>query len=162
MYLDTIAQQCRNFLYSCGFGFILGLIFDVSEFIGSLFPQKKYITIARDIIYLVVCTFLMFLFNLSVSNGSFKFYIYSAAATGWFVYYFSVGSFTRSVRNTVSAVTKRIFRNMKSRILKFYKTYKDKKQKNFEKSKNSSDFLLQDDDLLLYNVRESTQRKEVE
>ncbi len=162
MYLDTIAQQCRNFLYSCGFGFLLGLIFDVSEFIGEFFPDKKYITVTRDIIYMVVCTFLMFLFNLSVGNGSFRFYIYAAAALGWFVYYFSVGSFTRSVRNAVSALVKRFFRKMKSFFSHFYKKHKEKKKKFLKKSKISSDLLLQDDDLLLYNNDELTQRKEVE
>lgn len=162
MYLDTIAQQCRNFLYSCGFGFLLGLIFDVSEFIGEFFPDKKYITVTRDIIYMVLCTFLMFLFNLSVGNGTFKFYIYAAAAIGWFVYYFSVGSFTRNVRNTVSFFVKRFFRTMKSHFFHLYKKHKEKKKKFFEKSKISSDFLLQDDDSLLYNNGVSTQWKEVE
>lgn len=152
MYLDTIGEQIRIFLYSCGFGFVLGFVFDISEFIGEFLPKKRSVTITRDVIYMVVITFATFLFNIAADNGNFKFYIYAAFAAGWFVYYFSVAGFSRRVRFTVSSFFKSFFKGIKLRR-------KKKTQKKSKKSKISSDLLLQDEDLLLYNKKDNSQQK---
>ncbi|MBQ7956535.1 MAG: spore cortex biosynthesis protein YabQ [Clostridia bacterium] len=149
MYLKTIGEQTVIFLYSCGFGFILGIIFDLFELAGEFLPRKKAIIFAKDIIYMVLCAFLSFLFSLAADNGSFRFYIYAAFPAGWFIYYFSVGSFTRRVRQTFSTF-------IRGRFLKFVRKTKEKNAKKFKKSKISSDLLLQDKDLMLYNKKDNS------
>ena len=85
MYLDTIGEQLRVFLYSCGFGFLLGVLFEVFMFFTLMLPRSKVVTFVTDFLYMVTCTFLMFIFGLSVHDGSFKFYVYAGAVIGWFV-----------------------------------------------------------------------------
>ncbi len=151
MYLDTIGDQSRVFLYSCGFGFLLGFLFDVFSFLGEFFPKKRGFIIARDFVYMVFCTFLMFLFGLSVHNGSFKFYVYAGAAIGWLIYYFSAGAFTRRVHFVITAAVKDFFRKFKRGILSFTSKIKEKRAKKLKKSEISSNLLLQDTETLLYN-----------
>lgn len=159
MYLDTIGEQSRVFLYSCGFGFLLGFLFDVFELTGEFLPKRKSFFVVRDIVYMVISTFLMFIFSLSVDNGSFKFYIYAAAVLGWFVYYFSVGSFTRSVRLTLSTFIKLIFKKIKKAISRIILKIKEKRVKKSKKSEISSNLLLQDNEMLLYNKKDNENTK---
>ena len=162
MYLDTIAEQAKIFFYSCGFGFLLGVLFDVFELAGDFFPKRKISFFVRDIAYMVICTFLMFLFNLAVGNGTFRLYIYASSAMGWVIYYVSVGSFTKGIRESVSLCLKSFFRISNRRFTALWGKLRKKKTKNPKKSKNSSDLLLQDDDLLLYNKKDNSSVKEVE
>lgn len=151
MYLDTIAEQSRVFLYSCGLGFLLGFLFDVFSFIGFFLPEKKGVTIARDFIYMVLCTFLMFIFGLVVHNGSFKLYVYAGAVLGWFVWFFSVGMFTRRISFKISEDICTAFSKFKRGILNFACKLKKKRAKKLKKSEISSNLLLQDEETLLYN-----------
>lgn len=148
MYLETIGEQSRIFLYSCGFGFVLGFLFSIFEFFGVFFRKNKTVTFIKDVIYMIVAAFSSFLFSLSVGNGNFKFYIYSAFAVGWLVYYFSVGTFERRFHDIIYSFLK-----------DFYKKIKDKKRKEkskkLKKSKFSSNLLLQDEDILLYNKKDN-------
>ncbi len=129
MYLDTIAEQGRNFLYSCGFGFLSGLLFEVFEIIGEFLPKKKIVFIVRDVAYMVICTFVIFLFNLTISNGIFKFYILSGIVAGWIVFYWSVGFALRYVREKISAFFKAIFRRFKKRIKRISEKRREKRAK---------------------------------
>lgn len=156
MYLDTIAQQGKNFLYSCGFGFLLGILFEVSEIIGELLPKKKFIYVVRDAAYMVLCTFLVFLFNLTISNGVFKFYVLSGVLLGWFAYYWSIGFVTRYIREKISLFLKGVFKRVKKKIEKISEKHREKKAKKVKKSEISSNLLLQDDDLLLYNKKDNS------
>ena len=161
MYLDTIAQQGKNFLSSCVFGFLLGLLFEVFEIAGEFLPKKKTIFMVRDITYMVLCTFLIFLFNLTISNGVFKFYVLSGIATGWIAFYWSIGFVLRCIRKKISSFFKSIFRVFKKRIKKISDKHRLKNAKKVKKSEISSNLLLQDDDLLLYNKKDNSQEKEV-
>ena len=151
MYLDTIGEQGRVFLYSCGFGFFLGFIFDVFSFVGIFLPRSKGVIFTLDFIYMILITFLMFIFGLSVHNGSFKFYVYLASAIGWFVWYFSAGAFSRSVSFRVAEGVCTFFRKIKRGILKTAEKIREKRVKKSKKSKFSSNLLLQDDEKVLYN-----------
>lgn len=156
MYLDTIAQQGRNFLYSCGFGFLLGVLFEISEIIGEFLPKKKFVFMVRDITYMIFCTFLIFLFNLTISNGIFKFYVLAGIVFGWTAFYWSAGFVLRSIREKISAVLKAFFGHFKKRIKRIWEKHKAKKAKKVKKSEISSNLLLQDDDLLLYNKKDNS------
>lgn len=151
MYLDTIGEQSRVFLYSCGFGFFLGFLFDVFSFVGIFLPKRKGVIFTLDFIYMIVLTFLMFIFGLSVHNGSFKFYVYLGGATGWFVWYFSAGVFSRSVSFRVAEGVCSFFRKIKRGILKTVEKIREKRAKKAKKSEISSNLLLQDDEQVLYN-----------
>ena len=110
MYIDTIARQGRSFLYSCVFGFLLGLLFELFEIAGEFLPKKKIFFLVRDITYMVLCTFLIFLFNLTISNGVFKFYFLAGIVSGWTAFYWSLGFVLRSIREKISMFMKDVFR----------------------------------------------------
>ncbi len=155
MYLASIGEQGRIFLYACGFGFFLGFVFDVFEFIGEFFPKRKIFIIIRDVIYMIAVTFLMFLFSLAADDGSFKFYIYCAAAIGWFTYYFSLVRLTKPLRIWSAKVIKSFLKIFLSVVFRFFLKLKEKREKKLKKSENSSNLLLQDGTSLLYNEKES-------
>lgn len=161
MYLDTIAEQGRNFLYSGVFGFLLGLLFEVFEILGEFLPKKKIAFLVRDITYMMICTFLIFLFNLTISNGVFRFYVMTGIVIGWIAFYWSIGFILRSIREKISEFLKCVFKGFKKRIKKFSDKHRCKNAKKVKKSEISSDLLLQDDDLLLYNKKDNSQEKEV-
>lgn len=154
MYLDTIGEQLRVFLYSCGFGFLLGVLFEVFMFFTFMMPRSRIITFVTDFLYMVTCTFLMFIFGLSVHNGSFKFYVYAGAVIGWFVCYFSSGSFLRKISLAFSGKVKGAFLYFKRGILSVSRKIGEKRAKKLKKSEISSNLLLQDDEAMLYNNEE--------
>lgn len=154
MYIDTIGEQVRVFLYSCGFGFVLGILFEIFMFLRLMLPRGKISDFVTDFLYMVVCTFLMFIFSLSVHNGSFKFYVYGGAVAGWFICYCSSGAFFRKFSAVFSDLLRRTFLKFKRRISAFKGKIMEKRAKNLKKSEISSNLLLQDDESMLYNNKE--------
>ena len=155
MYLDTIAEQSRVFFYSLGMGFLLGVIYDMFEFIGFLLPKKRLFIIPRDIIFMVTSAFLMFLFSLSVNNGSFKFHIYAGALAGFFICFFSLGKFLRKAFYSVANHIKGFFGKFRSGILRIIIKNRKKREEKAKKSEISSNLLLQDDESMLYNKKDN-------
>ncbi len=155
MYLLTIGEQLKIALYSCGFGFVLGLLFDFSELVLGLLPKKKTAVIIRDVAYMVSVTFLMHLFSLAVDNGEFKFYIYAMAALGWGIFYFTLNRFTRRLRERLTSVILTVFKRLKSVILKLSSKCKEKRRKKAEKNEKSLNLLLKDSEEVLYNKENS-------
>ncbi len=154
MYLDTIALQGRIFLYSVGMGFFLGILFNVWEFIGMFLPKKQIFIIPRDIIFMVLSSFLMFLFSLAVHNGSFKFYVYFGAVAGFIVCFFSLGKFLSRTGERAARILKSFFGKSKRIILSFTDKRRKKRAEKAKKSENSSNLLLQDDKDMLYNNKD--------
>lgn len=155
MYLDTISEQSRVFFYSLGMGFLLGIVYDVFEFIGLFLPKKRLFIIPRDIIFMVTSAFLMFIFSLSVHNGSFKFHIYSGALIGFLICFFSLGKFSRRIGLSLAMLLKSFFRNFKRGILKILIKIREKRAEKAKKSEISSNLLLQDDESMLYNKKDN-------
>ncbi len=162
MYLDTIAEQSRVFFYSLGMGFLLGVIYDIFEFIGFLLPRKRMFIIPRDVIFMVTSAFLMFLFSLSVNNGSFKFHIYTGAIAGFFICFFSLGKFLQKTFFTVAILLKGIFKKFKRGILSIIIKNRKKREEKAKKSEISSNLLLQDDEFMLYNKKDNETEGSVE
>ncbi|MDR1734743.1 MAG: spore cortex biosynthesis protein YabQ [Oscillospiraceae bacterium] len=94
IYLPGLADQTKLFLLSLGFGFALGLLYDAFRIIRLLFAatSKAEILIA-DIVYVISCTVLSFLFFLSAGDGTLRVYGVFGELLGWAVYYFSLGAF---------------------------------------------------------------------
>ncbi len=155
MYLETIGEQSRVFFYSLGMGFLLGIIYDIFEFVGFFLPKKRIFIIPRDVIFMVVSSFLMFLFSLSVDNGSFKFHIYAGSLAGFFVCFFSLGKFLRKTFFSVAIYLKGVFRKFKRGILSIIIKNRKKREEKAKKSEISSNLLLQDDEFMLYNKKDN-------
>ncbi|MDR2525349.1 MAG: spore cortex biosynthesis protein YabQ [Oscillospiraceae bacterium] len=91
-YLPGLAVQTRLFLLSLGFGFALGIFYDVFRVLRLLFTRKGGVLLLQDILYSLCCTLLSFFFFLAVSDGSMRAYTIFGEILGWLVYYFSLGA----------------------------------------------------------------------
>ena len=78
---------------SVGFGFILGLIYDIFRLIRVLIIKNSKAVIAQDVIYFLLCAVLTFVFLLVINNGRFRFNILLALVIGFVVYYVTLGRF---------------------------------------------------------------------
>lgn len=113
MYILTLAKQTQIFLLSLGFGFILGIIYDIFRIIRLTFSKQniknsKPTVIVYDIIYLLLCCFLTFIFILTASLGKFRWYVIVGEILGFTVYYFSFGFIVINVSNKIIDILKRI------------------------------------------------------
>ncbi|MDR1240867.1 MAG: spore cortex biosynthesis protein YabQ [Oscillospiraceae bacterium] len=93
-------------IYSCIFGIIPGIIYDIFKIFRLIFNIKKLGLFILDIVYFIICAVLVFLFILTINLGYIRFFILNFIAAGWLIY-----------RLTVS----RIVFNFVYKILKFLK-----------------------------------------
>ncbi|MDR1463778.1 MAG: spore cortex biosynthesis protein YabQ [Oscillospiraceae bacterium] len=111
-YLPSMADQTRVFLYAFGFGFALGILYDLFRVVRLLLARGRWYLLAQDIFYFLCCTVLSFFFFLAVSDGGWRSYGVGGEILGWLVYYFSLGTVAlrasewtvRAVRRAVLAV----------------------------------------------------------
>lgn len=91
MYIDNISSQLQVFLYSVGFGFILGLIYDIFRIVRVLIIKNNKAIPVQDIAFFSLCAIFTFVFLLVVNNGRFRFNILVALVSGFCVYYLTLG-----------------------------------------------------------------------
>lgn len=108
MYIENISFQLQVFLSSVGFGFILGLIYDIFRIVRVLVIKNSKAIPVQDIAYFLICGILTFVFLLVVNNGRFRFNILVALVTGFFIYYLTLGRFSVSVAVSFSKKIKGI------------------------------------------------------
>lgn len=101
VYLSGVAQQTQLFLYAFGFGFVLGVLYDVFRIIRLILSGGKSAVFVADILYLAVCTLLTFYFALVLNSGVLRGYILAGEILGWLVYYFSLGVIVVRISNRV-------------------------------------------------------------
>lgn len=94
MYIDDISSQVNVFLFSVGFGFILGLIYDIFRIIRILVIKNNKAIPAQDIAYFLLSAILTFVFLLVINNGRFRLNILVALVAGFSAYYITLGSFS--------------------------------------------------------------------
>jgi spore cortex biosynthesis protein YabQ len=93
LYLPSLADQTKLFLYCLGFGFALGLLYDVFRILRlAFFGGQRWQLFAQDIVYAVVCTVLSFYFFLIAGDGALRFYTVGGEILGWLLYYVSFGT----------------------------------------------------------------------
>ncbi len=159
IYLQGVAEQTRLFLLSIGFGFLLGILYDVFRTVRLIISDSKGFVLFMDLLYSVFCTFLNFCFILAFDYGEVRIYTVLGETLGWLIYYFSFGTIAIRVSRALSKAVKKlvfmilkpfnfIFRKMKSfmySVLKFFK-------KIFRKSTKKTKFSLQKQQGIVYNL----------
>ena len=103
-YLPGLANQTRLFLLALGFGFALGILYDLFRLLRLLLTRRGGWLPAQDILYALCCTVLSFFFFLTVSDGSLRGFGVAGEILGWLIYYFSLGAI--AVRVTEWAVSR--------------------------------------------------------
>ena len=164
VYISSLAQQTRLFLYAFGFGFLLGILYDVFRTVRLIFSNSRLAAWVADIVYLICVSLLTFGFVLVLNSGKLQGYVLAGEVLGWLVYYFSTGSIAVRVSNAiikaVRTVSSGVFNAAKSpflfvggKIKKKSRKTSDFFKKTFRKFKKNNKMLLQNQHNILYNVK---------
>lgn len=159
IYLQGVAEQTRLFLLSIGFGFLLGILYDVLRTVRLVISNSRGFVLFMDLLYSVFCTFLNFCFILAFDYGEVRLYTVVGEILGWLIYYFSFGTiaihFSRVVSKIIKHTCSVIFKPIKfvfrkisctvHNVLKFFK-------KIFRKSTKKTKFSLQKQQCMVYNL----------
>lgn len=108
-YIQGLAEQTEIFLYSLGFGFLLGILYDVFRTLRLIISNSRLFVFIWDLLYFAVCSFLTFCFIMVIDSGKLRIYVALGEILGWLIYYFSFGSIAMKVSNAVIRFFSRIF-----------------------------------------------------
>lgn len=158
-YIQGIASQTENFFYSLGFGFLLGVLYDVFRTVRLIVSRAKTFVFFMDLVYFAFCAFLTFCFLLVVDSGKIRVYTACGEILGWSIYYFSFGSIVLKVSNGTVCFFRRILRRASKRLKrlsavfwgknrKIYKFFRKTSRKSLKKIK----FILQKHIGMVYNL----------
>lgn len=134
-YFHGITFQMSRFFYSLGFGFLLGILYDVFRIVRLAVSNAKPFVAVMDFLYFVVCGILSFFFVLVTDEGNLRIYTVLGEVLGWMIYYFSFGVIAMRVTaiavNGIRRLARLIFRPF---VFVFRKIRKSKvKSENFIK-----------------------------
>ena len=74
-YIVGMPRQTTNFLLSLGFGFCIGVLYDVVRTIRLIFGGGKRTVLIFDILYSAFAGLVTFIFSLVITNGMVFLYI---------------------------------------------------------------------------------------
>lgn len=113
MYIQGMAQQTQVFLLCIGFGFSMGLFYDVFSMLRKMFFTSRITVFIQDIVYFLVCTVGAFFFLLCINGLDLRFYVLAGMGMGFLVYYFTLGiivsRFCKAVATRVNRLLQPIF-----------------------------------------------------
>ncbi len=158
-YLVGIPQQAKIFVYAVGFGFLIGVLYDVFRTLRLLFGgTKKKAFLISDIVFALAAAFLTFLFALTLLNGSIRAYVLFGELMGFLIYYVSFGTFVIRLTDKIAAflrrVFTRIFRLIAKPFLALYKILKRFYTKNVQKAQKKAKFSAKKSKFHLKSIRD--------
>ena len=158
-YIQGLSVQTEIFLLSLGFGFLLGIFYDVFRTLRLIISRSAGFTVFMDILYFVACTFLVFFFNLVVDEGKIRLYVLFGDLMGWLIYYFSFGEISVRLSNRIILSVRKLFYAVSKPFLRlgYRLKRKNKKYVSFfkkiiKKFNKNSKFNLQKYKGLVYNL----------
>lgn len=170
LYGLSLATQTKNFLFSLGLGFLMGLVYDLFRIIRLCISKGKISVLIFDLLYCIFLCFSTFIFLITVNEGQVRFYILLGEMIGFSVYYFSFGaiffSFSGKIIDFIKLCFKRIFcvllfpfKWILIRLKRVCDKIFRKGRKTSKNIKNKSKFLLKVNKLLLYNLHGKMQNQ---
>ncbi len=106
-YIQGLSAQTEIFLLSLGFGFLLGILYDVFRTLRLIISRSVSFTVAVDILYFLLCALFVFCFNLVVDSGKIRLYVLFGDMLGWLIWYFSLGEISAKLGNKAVLSVKR-------------------------------------------------------
>jgi len=169
-YIQGLSEQLRLFLQAFGFGFLLGILYDVFRILRLALRFGKKLTFAADVFYVLSCTFFTFFYLLAANNGQLMAFILLGEALGWLVYYFSLGPVAIRVSDAVLRAIRGTVRFLSGLILKpirfFFRqgrrflSFLEKKCKKIAKKVSKKiKYYLKKQSIVLYNIQVSASPK---
>jgi len=170
-YSLSAVKQTYNFFVSFGFGFVLGIVYDLFFIIRNLILKNRVVTFICDALFVFTASVSGFLLLLVITDGQVRAYVIVGELLGFFVYYFSLGVVIVRVCDVINRIIRRIFALIKKlfsfifkiisfpfrMIFKFFARILKKMyeilRKMLKKTVKKSKYHLQVDSALLYNHR---------
>ncbi len=117
-YIQGLSEQTEIFFLSLGFGFLLGIVYDIFRTLRLIISRSAIFTVFMDILYFVLCAVLIFSFNLVVDSGKIRIYVLLGDVLGWLIYYFSLGEISVKVSNKIISSFRKLFRSVSKPFLR--------------------------------------------
>lgn len=106
----TIAVQTRLFMMAWGFGFLLGVAYDLCRILRLTITRGRIAVFIVDILYFLAAGLSVFLFMLAYNQGEFRFYLILGIIFGFLIYYFTFGAFILKWSNRTIRLLRRVLR----------------------------------------------------
>lgn len=90
----TLSEQLSVFVWSCAFGVILGVFYEIFRFARLAGLNSKLHVYIQDIIFMCICSVLTFLFTVGFNKGKIRFFILLGELLGLLLYRYTIGEFT--------------------------------------------------------------------
>jgi len=103
----SVSGQMLVFLAACLAGAILGALYDVFRIIRIAIPCGRIAVFIQDIIYLIICTLLTYLFLIMENSGEIRVFIIEGEIIGAIIYYFTIGAVVIKAARLIIIVVKR-------------------------------------------------------
>ncbi len=162
IYSLSLAEQTKGFLLSLGFGFLMGIFYDLFRIVRISISKGKKIILVFDLLYCVFLGFCSYIFFLVVNEGDIRAFLLLGEGIGFAIYYFSLGVVVFTASEKIVDTTKKIMLKVFQVVffpfcwtLKKLKTLLGRIVKKWHKKgkkiKNKSKFHLKLHKHLLYN-----------
>lgn len=158
-YIQGLAAQTQIFFYALGFGFMLGILYDVFRTLRLIISKSKIFAFISDTVYFSLTSFLTFCFIMVVDSGKVRLYVFFGEILGWLIWYFSFGAIALRFTNAVTRICKKLFYAVKKPIKRiFYRFYRKSGKfasnckKIIRKNDKKAKFILQKHSNIVYNL----------
>ena len=158
-YIQGLSVQTEIFLLALGFGFLLGILYDVFRTLRLIISGSDVFTVFMDVLYFMLCAFLVFCFNLVVDSGKIRIYVLFGDMLGWLIYYFTFGEISIKAVNRIVSLVKSFFRvvfkpvsRLKCLVKRILKKIFSFSKKIIRKFNKKAKFDLQKHRSMVYNL----------
>lgn len=159
VYIQGMTEQARLFLFSLGFGFLLGILYDLFRTVRLMISNSAGFVLTMDILYFCACAFCNFCFVMALDGGRVRAFIALGEAAGWLIYYISFGAVAVKITSAAvravhraAAVIFRPFRRIAAGIRRRYEKNAAFLRKTSIKNDKNAKFLLQKHKSIVYNI----------
>lgn len=159
-YLVSSPQQLRTFLYAVGFGFFIGILYDLFRTLRLLLWNGKRAFLISDVLFSLAAGFFTFLFALSQLDGNIRGYALFGELLGFLIYSVTFGVFFSKLSDRLVRMLSRIlhilskpFLYLYGKACRFFRKNVQKVRKKASFSVKKSKFHLKSTKGLLYNLR---------
>ena len=97
----TGGSQLYELFLSCGCGFLLGAYYDVFRLLRVMLPCRRWTVFVQDVVFFVTAAVITFLFDLTLTGGLLRFYLFVGLAAGFLAYRFTLGRLVMTCAATV-------------------------------------------------------------
>lgn len=144
----SVSAQAMEFLLSCILGAGLGLLFDVFRIIRLAGKCGKIAVFFQDILFLLVCTAVTFLFLLRESSGEVRIFIIGGEILGAALYYLTLGALVMKLSRVIIDALGRLKRFLVRHLMPPARRAKVKIGNTFDKNTQKAKAMLKKENKL--------------